>query len=316
MKMMEQTQIELHPPALHDIAAVLQRELGKKYTTASSTVVKCPDLRQAPFNLASEGLCGSEVIADIGGQAHLFPMPRLDKTYCMIECAKAMGMTPEKGALIGAGAGPHHVHGVPSELATNLSWEDGFENVKNLTGAARLDTADSTGSGAVVCACSNSKEFSLMMNVYGSQGLPGDVVKVTARRRSGSIASFSECIRRALLAGYGENRQVSLGGVFLMKQGAARFHVMPPFPPSDELPFASQEALDGWLSYHTFSAPMVCLSVLHSADPEDIGVRLEHTHCFNGRNEGGHYHYDLDAGEVEYEGYFNVARTFLQIDKP
>lgn len=112
MKMMEQTQIELHPPALHDIAAVLQRELGKKYTTASSTVVKCPDLRQAPFNLASEGLCGSEVTADIGGQA------------------------------------------------------------------------------------------------------------------------------------------------------------------------------------------------------------LEHTHCFNERNEGGHYHYGLDAGEVEYEGYFNVARTFLQIYKP
>lgn len=326
---METTRFELSPPPLHDIAAVLQCALRKNYTTASSTVIKCPDLRQPPFNLACEGLCGSEIIADIGGQAHLFPQPRLDKNYSLIECAKAMGMTPEKGSLIGAGAGPHHVHGVPSELAPNLNWKDGFDNVNNLTRSARLSITNSTEaqgrarcaaeSGPVVCPCSSTAEFSLMMNVYGSQGLPGDVLRVTARGRRGSIASFSECMRRALRAGYGEKRQVSLGGVFLIKQGAARFHVMPPFPPRDELPFASQEALDGWLSYHTFSGPMVCLSILHSADPENTGVRLEHTHCFNERNEGGHYHYDVDAGGeevVEYEGYFNVAKDFVQIDKP
>lgn len=56
--------------------------------------------------------------------------------------------------------------------------------------------------------------------------------------------------------------------------------------------------------------------MLHFVDLDDVGAILEHTHCFNERNEVGYYNYDLDAGKVEYEGYFNAARTFVQIDKP
>lgn len=82
----------------------------------------------------------------------------------------------------------------------------------------------------------------------------------------------------ALRKVYGEDRQVSLGGVFVMTKGKAKYHVMPLFPPAAELPFKSQAALDGWLSYHSFDSLMVCLSIFHSADPERIGVRLEHTH--------------------------------------
>lgn len=49
---------------------------------------------------------------------------------------------------------------------------------------------------------------------------------------------------------------------------------------------------------------------------------MEHTHCFSteGSNAGGHYHGDLPAvkgvEEVEYEGYFNVAKTLYRVDKP
>ena len=35
----------------------------------------------------------------------------------------------------------------------------------------------------------------------------------------------------------------------------------------------------------------------------------------DGRDVGGHYHGDID-GEVEYEGYFNVAKTLYRIEKP
>lgn len=158
------------------------------------------------------------------------------------------------------------------------------------------------------------------MNLHGSRGLPGQVVKVTARGRRGEAASFSESMRSALRKAYGEDRQISLGGMFIMKQDKTKFHVMPPFPRQDELPFKSQGVLDEWLSYRNFSEPMVCLSVFHSADPKPLGVRLEHTHCFNGDNQGGHYHYDvsdeLDTEEVEYEGYINNAKAFVQIDRP
>lgn len=205
----------------------------------------------------------------------------------------------------------------PRRVAPHLSWEGGFDKVHNLTRSARLLYSGPDHEAAVSCPVSASTECALMMNLYGSHGLPGPVIKVTAKGRKGDFASFTDFMRLALRDPYGEDRQVSLGGVFVMKKGKAKYHVMPPLPPFSELPFKSQAALDGWLSYHNFDGPMVCLVILHSADPEEIGVRLEHTHCFsNERNEGGHYHYDLGGDEVEYEGYFNTIKTFYQIDKP
>ncbi|KAJ4252853.1 hypothetical protein NW762_010759 [Fusarium torreyae] len=313
---MQATKHQLSPPSLEEIAKVLASALPSNYNTSSATVVDCPDLRDAPFKLACEGLSGSEVAADIGGQANLYPQPRPDKQYSLTDCAKLMGLPEERGAILGAEAGPAHVHGMPSELAPHLSWQGGFDKLNNLTRSARLSRSED-GQFAVGCPESHSSECALMMNLYGSLGLPGPVIKVTAQGRKGDVGSFTDFTRFALREAFGENRQVSLGGVFILKKGKARYHVMPPFPPAEELPFKSQEALDGWLSYHDFDGPMVGLAVLHSADPEQIGVRLEHTHCFsNERGEGGHYHFDLPGEEVEYEGYFNTIKTFYQIDKP
>ena len=70
-------------------------------------------------------------IADVGGQPNLFPRPRLDCIYSMTEIAKAMDMRSDKGSLIGAGAGPYHVIGQNCDLAPNLSWQGGLENIKN-----------------------------------------------------------------------------------------------------------------------------------------------------------------------------------------
>lgn len=311
--------LQLSPPSLEDVAQTLAKALPLNYATSSATVVECPDLRQAPFNVACQGLSGAETAADIGGQANLFPKPRTNKTYSLIDCAKVMELSPEKGAIIGAGAGPFHIHGTNSELAPHISWENGFDNVTNLTRAAQLSKEGSVL--PVCCPPSGTTDFGLMMNLFGSDGLPGPVIKITARGRRGDVSSFTEFIRRSLAKAYGEGRQVSLGGVFLMRSGKAKYHVMPPFSSLGPPPvrFDNQEHLDSWLSYHNFSGPMVCLSVLHSADPEKIGVRLEHTHCFsNEREEGGHYHYDLqdspDDEEVDYEAYFNTIKTFYQID--
>lgn len=91
---------------------------------------------------------------------------------------------------------------------------------------------------AVRCLCSGSTECSvcsLTIILYGSLGFPGRVVKVNDRDRRGDGASFSEFMRSALWEAYGEARQVSLGGVFLVKQGQAKFRIIPQSPPSDEL---------------------------------------------------------------------------------
>ncbi|TKA77133.1 hypothetical protein B0A55_04102 [Friedmanniomyces simplex] len=184
------------------------------------------------------------------------------------------------------------------------------------------------GKADVVCRPSPSTECALMMNLFGSAGDTGPVLKITARGRRGETKSFTERIRRAVGETYGAERQVSLGGVFVIKKGRALYHVMPDFPPAEKLPFTDRHELNRWLTYHEFPAPMVCLAVFHSADPEGLGLRMEHTHCFSaveGRDAGGHYHGDILPGEggageeedeVEYEGYFNTAKTLYRIDRP
>lgn len=160
-----------------------------------------------------------------------------------------------------------------------------------------------------------------MANLYGSRGEPGPVLKITARKRIGPEKSFTECIRRALHALYGDSRTISLGGAFLVKSGTARYHIMPDFPGPSELPFKDSKQLNDWLTYHDFEGPIVCLSVLHSADPDKkMGLRMEHTHGYSplGQDFGGHYHYDLEESnqEIEYEGYFNTAKMIYRIDRP
>jgi hypothetical protein len=324
---MKTTQHKLDPPSLDELATTILPALQSNYTNATASVITCPDLTQPPFHLAAPGLSGNECIADIGGQPHLFPTPLLDKKYSLIECAQLMNLPSERGMLVGAGAGPFHVIGSNSELAPNLSWENGFDGVRNRTRFAMIDGVNGDGKPKAVCRLSPSTDCALMMNLFGSEGRTGPVLKITARERRGEQKSFTECVRHALRAAYGEERQISIGGVFVIKKGKAVYHVMPDFPSPSDLPFKDRHQLNRWLTYHNFSAPMVCLTVFHSADPEKLGLRMEHTHCFSaveGRNEGGHYHYDLLAGEgepgteeeVEYEAYLNVARTLWRIDRP
>lgn len=318
---MKTTRHPLSPPSLDELAKILQSALEANYEHSSASVVDCPDLSKPPFHLASPGLSGHECVADIGGQPHLFPRPLLDKKYSLLECARCMNLQAKGGMLLGAGAGPFHDIGKNSELAPNLSWQRDFSNAKNLSRFTGVDSI-TDGKAKVVCQASPSTNCALMMNLFGSSGETGPVLRITARSRRGEEKSFTECIRRALCKVYGDDRQISMGGAFLIKNGRANFHVMPDFPSEDKLPFGDRHELNRWLTYHHFSAPIVCLTVFHSADPEKLGLRMEHTHCFSeGKDEGGHYHYDLAAGEdgaeeVEYEAYFNTAKTLYRIDKP
>ncbi|PLB55489.1 DUF1907-domain-containing protein [Aspergillus steynii IBT 23096] len=309
----------LSPPTLEELAEPLSAALRANYEHAAVSVIPCPDLRNPPLCLATEGICGDEKISDIGGQPNLFPRPQLTSRYSLPEIAQAMELHHHSGGLIGAGAGPFHIVGQNCELSPNLSWTAGLDSIDNRTHFAHIDRA----TGAVGVDKSPSLDCALMANLYGSRGEPGPVLKITARKRKqhGQERSFTECIRKGLRVAYGDSRTVSLGGVFVIRSGSARYHVMPDFPAEEQLPFKDFEHHNDWLTYHDFAAPMVCYSVLHSADPgRKLGLRLEHTHgyCPLGRQAGGHYHYEVegDGEEIEYEGYFNVAKTIYRVDRP
>ncbi|KAI0154007.1 hypothetical protein BJ166DRAFT_500930 [Pestalotiopsis sp. NC0098] len=308
----------LSPPTLGDLAEKLRAPLNENYEHATVGVADCPDLREPPFHLCTQGICGDEKIADVGGQPNLFPRPRLDSIWSMTDIARSMDMSEHGGGLIGAGAGPFHLVGQNCELAPNLSWKDGFQNINNGSRLARIVKEDKN---AVSVEKSLSPDCGLMINLYGSLGQPGQVLKITAKRRKGPETSFTECIRKGLAAAYGDDKTVSLGGVFVVKSGKALYHIMPDFPPEEQLPFQDRQQVEDWLTFHDFDSPMVCLSVLHSADPDNAkGLRIEHTHCFasDGANAGGHYHHESDgAGDsIEYEGYFNTAKMIYRIDRP
>lgn len=164
---MARVEFPLSPPSLEELVEVLRPALETNYNEAFTGVVDCPDLREAPFRLAAPGLTGRECIADIGGQPNLFPEPRLDRKYSMIEYARQMGLSKSQGSVIGAGAGPWFDLDTNSELSPNFSWAG--DDVTNLTYYTKIDKQ----TGKPVCAPSPSTNCSLMMNLYGSDGRAG-----------------------------------------------------------------------------------------------------------------------------------------------
>jgi hypothetical protein len=111
----------------------------------SVSIVTCPDLRQAPFNLAALGRSGNPRIADVGVPLHpptnLAPMPKLYRKYSFLEMAKLMEMG-SKGALL-------------AELMPNLSLDG--ETISNRTPFAKLD-----GNGECLCEEISTPDCGLM----------------------------------------------------------------------------------------------------------------------------------------------------------
>lgn len=291
----------LFTPNLEEVAEVLKDGLQSCFKDVDVTVVDCPDLREKPFMLAAEGICGNPRLADVGGVPYLLPVAQTDKIYKLNDIVAQVEM-PE-GFVTGAGAGPHHVVGVNCEMMHNMKC--GRTPVSN-THYAKIED------GKCVVGRLSPKEcdFCLMANLLVTEGKPGKVIKVSAKQRLGED-NFVTAMRKALQKKYGTN-PVGLGGAFVIQKGKAKLHVMPHFSAT---PIESESGLNQWLKFFPMSAPLVCLSIFISHDP-GWDLRVEHTHCFSDHGEGGHYHYDVSPDEVEYLGYFNVAEFMYRIDAP
>lgn len=305
--------VPLNPPSLQDVAAAIHSGLQSNFSTSHASVAVPPDLRHAPFHLAGPGLSGNPRVADVGGTANLRSSPNLDKKYDLLAISKLMDMPQEGGLLIGAGAGPFFVLGVNTELMPNIAWGSvSGGQVSNCTHYAKV-----LEDKQVQCQrIGETTGFGLMCNLLGCDGQTGPLIHVTAKGRKGK-SNFTEAIQKAIGEVYGE-KLISLGGVFVIRSGKVKMHVMPDFPGE---PFKEPGDVDRWLRFYDMQAPIVCLSVLHAGRDGDLNLRMEHTHCFgadgpDAGQKGGHYHFDLDETMdlVEYEGWFNVADVLYRID--
>ena len=97
------------PKYLHEWCKVplCSQGLAENFDNVEVSVVECPDLTQAPFNLASKGLCGNPRVLDIGGVPYLVPIAQKNKLYDMKDYPKLTGFSSKEDCLIiGAGAAP------------------------------------------------------------------------------------------------------------------------------------------------------------------------------------------------------------------
>jgi len=287
-------------PPLIEVAVVLQNALLKIFKEASVSISTCPDLTKEPFKLASTGLNGKTAIADVGGQKNMHFTENHNKYHFDI---KDMSITVGLPFFIGAAA-------TKPDLAFCKNNSELMPNV-NISSGVNLSRESYVGKDAQGYLVDYPfTQFSTLGNYFISEGKQGNVLKIQARHRTGKL-NIVTAMRQALVEYYGNDKQVGLGGVLLIKKGKIKSHIMPGFPPCDV-----DRGQVEWLKYYEVSAPITCMSVFVSTDLHKDELRIEHTHFFslNGK-DGGHYHYDITPEEIEYEGYYNVASDLYRIGR-
>jgi len=142
------------------------------------------------------------------------------------------------------------------------------------------------------------------------KGEQSKVFHAKASLRKGPL-NFVSCLRKALEADFSD--AIGLAGVFALRKGDIKAHIMPDFAGHDLL---NQQQIDGWLRWFDMHSPLTCVSVFVTKDKQSLGLRLEHTHFWSDHNEAGHYHYDITPETVEYEGYYVPCQTVFRVQPP
>ncbi|CRK96432.1 CLUMA_CG009848, isoform A [Clunio marinus] len=298
---------ELFVPEMETLCSVIETGLKSNFSDVSVSVVDCPNLSQAPFHLASSGLGGDATLVEFGSPVYLLPLVNKSKIYDIVELLRNISSYESKEFFTcGAGAGPFPIFNQNCEGMLNIRvGSDG--TLKNETHVARIVP----GGVELSKVPDQETRCALLGNLYLSEGKAGKVLKVTAKRRTGS-ENFISSMRLALAEYFTDDKTVGLGGTFLIKEGKAKQHVMDEF---SKVPLYTEDDVNKWLTFHEMSAPLIAVGTFVTNEA-DLDLRLQHFHSFSKHGEGGHYHYDVTPDTVEYEGYFAVGRRIIRIDKP
>lgn len=298
----------LFTPSLEEIRNVLAAGLTSNFETVNVEVVDCPNLTEGPFHLAGQGLNGSPTLLELGGPPYLLPHVDYTKLYDLVSISqRALQSTSKEILAIGAGAGPYpfvesNCEGMFNLRVTSKGQIISESHLAQITPDRKRVLLKKIPNTETRCA--------LLGNIFISEGKPGKVLKVNCKKRIGS-KDFIASIRTSLEQHYGD-RTVGLGGVFLLKNGKAKQHVMSPF---SETAIYTEEELNTWLNFFDMSATLIAVGTLVTNEC-DLDLRLQHFHSFSRHGEGGHYHIDTTPDVVEYEGYFNVGEKIVRVDKP
>ena len=315
--MEEMKRLELWTPELQELAPVVQQGLEANFAHVEVEVADCPDLRA--LGCAGEGICGSTVLLEVGGEQYAHNPKYRHVTFDMEQMARDCGQAA--ASIIGAGmAFPGVLNGHCGELiATMQSGQD------NRSKVARVGPQKEC-----IVEPYPSTRHSGLSNLFLSEGKPGKILKVRVEKRTGSEASFTQALRQSLLAhpqvgstdAPGSTRQIGMGGVFVVEAGRVRSHIMPDYECIAHRYYDTQreEVIADFLQFYEHMGPeLLCLSVFWTGDPSGGRMHLrptgEHTHFFHlgERSEAGHYHHDVSPETIRYTGYFNTAAELVRI---
>ncbi|XP_054295302.1 ester hydrolase C11orf54 homolog isoform X2 [Pongo pygmaeus] len=254
-------EFSFHVPSLEELAGVMQKGLKDNFADVQVSVVDCPDLTKEPFTFPVKGICGKTRIAEVGGVPYLLPLVNQKKVYDLNKIAKEIKLP---GAFIlGAGAGPFQTLGFNSEFMPVIQTESEHKPPVNGSYFAHVNPAD----GGCLLEKYSEKchdfECALLANLFASEGQPGKVIEVKAKRRTGPL-NFVTCMRQTLEKHYG-NKPIGMGGTFIIQKGKVKSHVMP--AEFSSCPLNSDEEVNKWLHFYEMKAPLVCLPVFVSRDP-------------------------------------------------
>ncbi|CAL7951188.1 unnamed protein product [Xylocopa violacea] len=295
----------LHVPSLDEIKNVLKEGLVKNFEEVEVEVIDCPDLTQEPFTLAASGLNGNPTIFEIGGPSFLLPTVQKNKLYDIQQLLNHLGFKKDT-FVVGAGAGPWPYINSNCELIMDMIVSP--SNVQNGTHIASVDKTN--GNCILQNLPNNETRLALLANLFATDGKPGKVLKVYAKKRTGNndfIASMQKAIEQ-----HYQNNLIGLGGTFLMRDGKIKQHVMQDFSIT---PLNTEAQLNNWLRFYNMSTPLIAVGTFVSSE-SDLDLRVQHFHSFSHHGEGGHYHIDTTPETIEYLGYFNLGTTLYRVDKP
>lgn len=299
------TKKQLHVPSLDEIKEVLREGLVKNFAESQVEIVDCPNLMQEPFTLAAPGLGGNPMLLEIGGPSFLLPTVQRNKLYDTRQLLNHLRCN-EDSFVVGAGAGPWPYINTNCELMMNAVIAS-----SNVTNGTRISSVDKTNGNCVLQILPNEEtRCALLANLFVSEGKPGRVLKVRAKKRTGND-DFIACMQKAIAQRY-QNYLVGLGGTFLMTDGKIKQHIMPDFSLT---PLNTEVQLNNWLNFFDMSTPLIAVGTFVSSE-SDIDLRVQHFHSFSHHGEGGHYHIDKTPETIEYLGYFNLGTTLYRIDQP
>ena len=299
--------------SLDKISEALQSGLIKNYHQVEVSVQDCPNLKE--WGCPAEGISGNERIIDVGGEPYMHDPKHLGAEFDYEEISKKIGS--EKSYALGAGSGAMScLGGHCGELVIN-------ENL--ITSESKSIIARVGTNKECIAEKYTARKHGGLGNVYYTDGIKGKVIKIKIKGRSGDQGSLPQAMKKALTDNLPikDNEHIALAGIFRILKGQIKSHVQPDYADIKHEYYDAKQmkCVKDFLQFYEPVGPeLQGYSVLWTGDPTggnlDLRESGEHTHfhSYTKENVAGHYHFDVTPNDIEYEGYFNIAKEVHRVN--